>query len=264
MLFPLKFDNFDEKKMCLLQILAEIAGVQIQIALEAYNTMTGCKILHRYNTKERSWIKALRTLTGQCATISSCIADTTEAPEPRIMVLTRAAAQKRAHENEMEQDTDRDQTGEQRRPQQSGKGPDEGKGPYNPNEEVELGTSLQEVKRVMREETKQQMGVIIAPSPGPKTIKGERIIGEVYQDSIAESHGDTSIKEMACIIAAIANKEPNSVARTSRKEVKQQQDTSPDIQSAIRALKINDKEAIQKTWEKTPPKQRTPTQQFLL
>ena len=65
-----------------LQILAEITGVQIRIALEAYNTTTGCKMLHRYNTKEKNWIKVLRTLTGQCAMISNHITDTAEAPEP--------------------------------------------------------------------------------------------------------------------------------------------------------------------------------------
>ena len=96
----------------------------------------------------------------------------------------------------------------------------------------------------MREETKQHMGIIIAPSPGPKSIKGKRVMGEVFQDSIAESQGDTSIEEAACIIAAIAKKEPNLIANTNREELKRQQDQSPDIQSAIRALKLNDKEAI--------------------
>ena len=64
------------------------------------------------------------------------------------------------------------------------------------------------------------MGIIIAPSPRPQSIKGERVIGEVYHDSIAESHGDTSIEEAACIIAAIAKKEPNLIAKNSREELK--------------------------------------------
>ena len=62
------------------------------------------------------------------------------------------------------------------------------------------------MKQIMKEETKQHMGVVIAPTPGPKMIKGEEVIGEVYQDSIAESQGDTSIEETARIIAAIVKK----------------------------------------------------------
>ena len=180
------------------------------------------------------------------------------------MVLTRSAAARQAQEEEPEEDPERNPEGKHKQPQGPRKGPDPSREPYNPNEELELETSLKDVKRIMREETKQCMGVIIAPSPVPKNIKDKRVIGEVYQDSIAESQGDTSIEETACIIAAIAKKEPNNIANTNREELKRQQDQSPDIQSAIRALKLNDKETIRRTWEKTPPKQRNPTQQFLL
>ena len=129
-----------------LQILAEITGVQIWIALEAYNTTTGCKMLHRYNTREKSWIKVLRTLMGQCAAIRSHITETTDAPDPRVMVLTRSAAQRQAREEETEEDTSQNPTRKQEEPQEPRKGPDPGKGPYNPNEELELETSLKEVK----------------------------------------------------------------------------------------------------------------------
>ena len=107
------------------------------------------------------------------------------------------------------------------------------------------------------------MGVVIGPTPGPETLKGEKVIAEVYQDSIAESQGNTSIEETACIIAAIVQKEPNNT-NISRDEIKKLQQESPDIQSAIRALELNDKEAIRRAWEKTQPKQRSPMQQFLI
>ena len=60
-------------------------------------------MLHRYNTREKSWIRVLRILTGQCTAISSRIADTTEAAEPQIMVLTRATGRQQARDIETEQ-----------------------------------------------------------------------------------------------------------------------------------------------------------------
>ena len=107
------------------------------------------------------------------------------------------------------------------------------------------------------------MGIVLATTQKPETLQGERVIAEVHQDSIAESQGNTSIEETASIITAIIQKEPNNT-NISREEIRKLQQESPEIQSAIKALKLNDKEAIRRTWEKTQPKQRSPMQQFLI
>ena len=113
------------------------------------------------------------------------------------------------------------------------------------------------------------MGLMIMPAPGPQHIDGERILGEVFHDSLSECFSDSSIEETAYILKAIATDEPGirvpGIKGTSgRAEIMRQQDSSSEIQSAIRALRLNEKGAIQAAWEKTPPKQRNPIKQFLL
>ena len=75
-----------------------------------------------------------------------------------------------------------------------------------------------EIKNIIREEARQQMGMNLTPTQGPEMLRGEKVLAEVYQDSITESQGNTSIEETACIIAAIVKKEPNNT-NISREEI---------------------------------------------
>ena len=147
-----------------------------------------------------------------------------------------------------------------------------GKGPYKPNEEIELEQNTQEIKRAMdltHSIQQMHMGVMVAPTTGLQHINGERIHGEVFHDSLSEAFSDSSIEETAHILKAITTVDtgtwlPCMRTANGRAEIKQEQDKSPEIQSAIRALKLNEKGTIQASWEKTPLKQRNPIKTFLL
>ena len=119
-----------------------------------------------------------------------------------------------------------------------------------------------EIRKVIRE-VEQHMGIILIQPPRPEMFRGEKVIAEAFKDSVTEGQGDTSIEETAQIIAAIAKREPTN-NDINRNEIKSLQQESPEIRAAVNALELNDKEAIRRTWEKTHPKQRNPTQQFLI
>ena len=184
------------------------------------------------------------------------------------MVLTRSAAAKQEKDNETHWDT---QLGPEAPPNLTNRpprGPGQKKDPYNPNEEVELEANLQDIRDIQQRFV-LQFGICMKDATGPQHYNGERVMAEVFRDLLQESVADTSLEETAYLLQAIATDEPGNwipgiYSDTSLLSIKRRQVESPEIQVAIRALGLNERDSIRTTWEQTPPKQRTPMQQFLL
>ena len=69
------------------------------------------------------------------------------------------------------------------------------------------------------------MEVMVSPAAGPQHINGERILGEVFHDSLSEGFSDSSIEETAHILKAIATVDPGTWlpwmrSASSRAEIK--------------------------------------------